>query len=313
VLALPVTRGDEPKGKDGAKEQYAALVKEFSAKQQEILAEARKAKGEEQQKLFGKLDTVGRGFADRFYKLAEDYPKDPVGADALFWIVQSASGSQVHSKAAEKVTALIGEMPLQDLLARLKTLRGANPTFVAAILKRTEKEEKDPRTGDLVAWIATNSYYTPEGAKAVAQLIEKYPDNPAIERVCAILGRGGIANADALLQQILAKSDKPKVKAAAALAIGQALASKTDGLGDKPAEADKVAAEGEKYLAMAIDLYGKENEAQRNSAEAELRALRTLRVGRPAPEIKAGDLDGKDFKLSDYRGKVVLLDFWGNW
>ncbi len=31
------------------------------------------------------------------------------------------------------------------------------------------------------------------------------------------------------------------------------------------------------------------------------------------PEIEAEDLDGVTFKLSDYRGKVVVLDFWGNW
>jgi hypothetical protein len=36
-------------------------------------------------------------------------------------------------------------------------------------------------------------------------------------------------------------------------------------------------------------------------------------VGKPAPEIAGEDLDRKKFKLSDYRGKVVLLDFWGNW
>jgi hypothetical protein len=74
----------------------------------------------------------------------------------------------------------------------------------------------------------------------------------------------------------------------------------------------KVAAEGEKYLTMAIDLYAK-GDRQRQEAEQELKSLRTLRVGKPAPEIKAGDLDGKEFKLSEYRGKVVLLDFWGNW
>jgi hypothetical protein len=33
----------------------------------------------------------------------------------------------------------------------------------------------------------------------------------------------------------------------------------------------------------------------------------------PAPEISGADIDGKPFKLSDYRGKVVVLDFWGNW
>ena len=36
-------------------------------------------------------------------------------------------------------------------------------------------------------------------------------------------------------------------------------------------------------------------------------------VGAQAPEIAAEDLDGVAFKLSDYRGKVVLLDFWGDW
>jgi cytochrome oxidase Cu insertion factor (SCO1/SenC/PrrC family) len=36
-------------------------------------------------------------------------------------------------------------------------------------------------------------------------------------------------------------------------------------------------------------------------------------VGQEAPEIEGEDIDGKQFKLSDYRGKVVLLDFWGHW
>jgi len=115
-----------------------------------------------------------------------------------------------------------------------------------------------------------------------------------------------------MLKTILEKNDKPRVKAAAALELGRALAAKTDKLGDNPAEADKVAAEGEKYLTMAIDL-NKDNERQMKAAEGELKALRTLRVGKEAPEIKAGDLDGKEFKLTDYRGKVVMLDFWGHW
>jgi cytochrome oxidase Cu insertion factor (SCO1/SenC/PrrC family) len=38
-----------------------------------------------------------------------------------------------------------------------------------------------------------------------------------------------------------------------------------------------------------------------------------LKVGKIAPEIVGEDIDGTAFKLSDYRGKVVLLDFWGHW
>jgi peroxiredoxin len=36
-------------------------------------------------------------------------------------------------------------------------------------------------------------------------------------------------------------------------------------------------------------------------------------IGNPAPEIEGDDLDGKPMKLSDFRGKVVVLDFWGDW
>jgi cytochrome oxidase Cu insertion factor (SCO1/SenC/PrrC family) len=36
-------------------------------------------------------------------------------------------------------------------------------------------------------------------------------------------------------------------------------------------------------------------------------------VGKPAPEIKGQDINGRKFKLSDYRGKVVVLAFWAHW
>jgi uncharacterized protein (UPF0147 family) len=38
-----------------------------------------------------------------------------------------------------------------------------------------------------------------------------------------------------------------------------------------------------------------------------------LVVGCEAPEIQGVDHEGKEFRLSEYRGKVVLLPFWGFW
>jgi hypothetical protein len=48
-------------------------------------------------------------------------------------------------------------------------------------------------------------------------------------------------------------------------------------------------------------------------AEAGLFEIRHLVAGKQAPEIEGEDQDGRRFKLSDYRGKVVLLDFWSEY
>ena len=36
-------------------------------------------------------------------------------------------------------------------------------------------------------------------------------------------------------------------------------------------------------------------------------------IGKEAPEVSLQNLDGEITNLSDYRGKVVLLDFWAGW
>jgi hypothetical protein len=38
-----------------------------------------------------------------------------------------------------------------------------------------------------------------------------------------------------------------------------------------------------------------------------------LEVGMIAPEIQGLDTTGAPMRLSDYRGRVVVLDFWGDW
>ena len=38
-----------------------------------------------------------------------------------------------------------------------------------------------------------------------------------------------------------------------------------------------------------------------------------LALGAPAPEFRLADLSGRTATLADYKGKVVLVDFWATW
>jgi len=48
-------------------------------------------------------------------------------------------------------------------------------------------------------------------------------------------------------------------------------------------------------------------------AAVDLFELSHLTLGREAPEVSRKDVEGHDLKLSQFRGKVVLINFWATW
>ena len=87
------------------------------------------------------------------------------------------------------------------------------------------------------------------------------------------------------------------------------------GLGDAVCEtAGEDAALCERGLAMLREVrerFPDAGEAKR--AEGRIFRYTNLAVGKTAPDFETVDPDGNAFKLSDYKGKVTVIDFWGFW
>jgi AhpC/TSA family len=67
-------------------------------------------------------------------------------------------------------------------------------------------------------------------------------------------------------------------------------------------------------LCVGLGLYGcNQLRSARTPVGPKLAMAAGPTVGQAAPEIDGVDIEGVRFKLSNYRGKVVVLDFWGNW
>jgi hypothetical protein len=79
----------------------------------------------------------------------------------------------------------------------------------------------------------------------------------------------------------------------------------------------QVMKEAESFYTQAIDKYGDVklpyNETVGEVARTDLFEIRHLTVSKTAPDIEGADQEGRTLKLSDYRGKVVLLYFWSEY
>lgn len=180
--------------------------------------------------------------------------------------------------------------------------------------KAKEQEEKDRvlakffeisiGTVDRYAKIAEEFPNDPVAKQALAQIQQKLAmvsqsDSPAIAQK---------------LREIMEKGQNDQIRGQAGLSLGQSLQAQSEKAYTKDkAKAEKLQKEAEAVFAKVEEKFKAAGGTIAQQAGDALFELRNLSVGKVAPEIEGEDIDGKKFKLSDYRGKVVVLDFWGHW
>jgi hypothetical protein len=198
----------------------------------------------------------------------------------------------------------------------------------AAFAKALAIAKADPKSDAGFAaleWLLTTprAYYLPVGKPAMELAAEHHAANPKIAPVVRMLGRltppegtDSYPAAVALLTAVREKNPHRIAQGYAAMGLaGLSVRKFATAEYKKSPDADKLAAVAEQELEALIKDYGSAGGSKDVGewAKGELFELRHLRIGKVAPDIEGEDLDGAKFKLSDYRGKVVVLDFWGDW
>jgi hypothetical protein len=279
LALLPAVRAldSPPKPAGTPAEQYKALVAEFTKSMADFMKEYQAAKPEERQKLFKEKYPNPDKFADRFLALAEKHPKDGAAVDALVWVV---SNSRNAAKGGPREKAL-------------------------GLLKR-EYLQSD-KLGPLCASMSRS--FDKESRELLQTVLDKNPNAGVKAAACLALATNFQSRAS------LAKRFKTQPAMAKAYEgmLGKEGVEEIEKKGEEGLKKDAV-----KYLERVVKDFPDAKDEKGNPLGKEAKnkidgILHPVEVGKAAPEIAGEDTDGKAFKLSDYKGKVVLLDFWGNW
>ncbi len=166
---------------------------------------------------------------------------------------------------------------------------------------------------EAMVWVANLGWYGDEDDRrdartAVENLLAEHLDSPAISRLANRLSyvEGAMTPEEcaASLRRIIAGSPHRDVRAPATMHLVRVLLA--------PAAPEAVARAEAAQLLRSLQQDYPDLPA---TAEAGnwLFELEHLQIGMTAPDFTARDQDGEEFALADYRGKVVLLDWWAFW
>jgi thiol-disulfide isomerase/thioredoxin len=192
---------------------------------------------------------------------------------------------------------------------RDKALNHVSADFAKKMLAVAVANPKDPAVVDALVFVCV-APGEPAGVlvpEAVKIMLREHAGSEHLAGICQSLARRD--DGDKLIRDIRAKSTSTVVQFQAGFFLAEALREK-----DEPTDADNKEAEKllVDFVAAAKDRKDVP-EGMLGAAEGSLKDLRLFGIGKPAPVAESKDLDDKAVKLADYKGKVVVLDFWATW
>ncbi|HLN27941.1 MAG TPA: sigma-70 family RNA polymerase sigma factor [Gemmataceae bacterium] len=309
---------------DPAATEYAAIQREWQKVENEFWKNYDKAKTpEERSKVAANKESKCASLAQRALKLAEANLDHPVALSALC----CACGLAPNADAAKRARAHLMDGRIAradpDVLAHAlesgKIRDGQDQELARAVLERVKQLPDHPRAGALLAWVCcryfrNNSAEVPRPFAEAAELIVAHcADQPGIEHFCETLGWISAApppwagKYERHLRIILEKNRDRLVRAAAAYALAMVVQSAGE---SRQLEAAKLFEQFAKDFDGSVPKTAGVEKVLIDEAITHAEEIRLRRVGMPAPEIEGADLDGRPMKLSQFRGKVILLSFW---
>jgi thiol-disulfide isomerase/thioredoxin len=268
-------------------------------------------------------DDLQNVHAARCLKVHEKHPGSVGGLSALFLAAtrapKTAAGNEAHRQLAQQIeTADMGRLAAafdRGVVGNWRTLENLSPAFLA----RARHSPDHPKAARLLAAACTATLPHEDGkppavyAESADLIADKYGSSPDITHFCEGLRAAPpwTAPYERHLRAILKVNQDRFVRCSAQFALANVVqAAGEDRQGEAQALFEQFLAEFDgkfSYHAQGIE------QQYIVEANGQLVELRQRAVGQPVPEITGIDLDDKPLKLSDYRGRVVLLNFWGTW
>jgi hypothetical protein len=218
--------------------------------------------------------------------------------------------NEFRKAQSEAIKAIREAKNDQDREKAIEIYQKKPQEFVGRFLELAQKNPKEQAAFDSLQFIIMNAPSGPDADKAVEILFRDHQAKLGTLNKSMRYLRSGAA--EKFLRTGLEKATEHKDQGELTFALAQYLKNKSLNPKLSKDELEKINKEMEELFVRVTEKFADVGNYAKE-AEPELFEIRNLSVGKTVPEIQGEDLDGKKFKLSDYRGKVVMLDFWGHW